>query len=38
MMGFLLLGIIVCWFIISDLKERHDENMKKFSDWHNDKE
>lgn len=32
-MWFLLLGIIVCWFVISDLKERHDKNIEKFSDW-----
>lgn len=38
MMWFLLLGIIVCWFVISDLKERHDENMKKYSDFLNDEE
>ena len=37
-MEFLLLGIIIYWFIISDLKERHDENMRKYSDWRNDEE
>ena len=37
-MWFLLLGAIVCWFVISDLKERHDKNIKKFSDLINDEE
>lgn len=36
MVWFLLIGIVICWFVISALKERHDENIKKYSDWLND--
>ena len=32
-MGLLLIGIVITWFIVSWLKDKHDEQMKKYSDW-----
>lgn len=38
MVWFLLFGIIVCWYVIFDLKKLHDENIEKFSKWLDDEE
>ena len=36
MVGFLLIGIVICWLVLSSFKEQHDENNKKHSEWLND--
>ena len=35
-MELLLIGIVIAWFIISWMKNKHDEQMRKYSDWYDE--